>query len=161
MTTITTAETDDLDVLVDLWVALVEDQQHHGTHLRAAANSGVARDVVSQYVVADDLLVAREDDAILGFVMFHVEAGLYEQAVVRGIVDNLYVVPEARGRGIGSRLLDAAEAALVEDGADVVALSVMAANDRAIDFYERRGYAPHRLLLEKATESDNETRPDG
>jgi ribosomal protein S18 acetylase RimI-like enzyme len=90
--------------------------------------------------------------AIVGFVMYGPETGSYEQSVDRGIVENVFVHPDHRDRGIGTALLDAAERALVESGVDTIALEVMAANDAARRFYARRGYRPHRLELEVPAE---------
>lgn len=160
MTTIEPATTDDLDRLADLWVELVESQREHGTHLRAAPNRTAARDVLGRYVAADDLIVAREGP-IIGFVMFHIETGLYEQDVTRGIIDNVYVVPEGRGDGIGSAVLQAAESALIDDGAEVLSLSVLADNHAARRLYERHGYRPHRIELERPVGSDNDSSDAG
>jgi ribosomal protein S18 acetylase RimI-like enzyme len=157
------ATTSDVDALADLWVELVAGQREHGTHLRAAPNRSAARDVLAQYVAVDDVLVAR-DGPIVGFVMFYVETGLFDQDATRGIVENVYVRPGSRGRGVGSELLAAAEDALTDDGADVIALSVMAANERAREFYRDHGYEPHRVTLEKpiedVPESDTHSKDD-
>jgi ribosomal protein S18 acetylase RimI-like enzyme len=119
---ITTATTADVDVVVDLWVDLASDQQAHSSHLLAEANRTAIREAVVRRVVTDDVLLARADGDVVGFAMTAVEAGRYEQDVTRGLVENIYVRPEYRGRGIGSRLLAAAETSLGEAGADVVAL---------------------------------------
>lgn len=156
MTLIEPASSEDLDELADLWVDLVASQREHGTHLQAAPNRTAARDVLGRYVTAGDVIVARAD-RIEGFVMFHVQTGLYEQDRERGVIDNVYVRPAARDQGLGSALLTAAEDALIEAGVDVLSISVLAANDRARTLYERHGYAPHRLELERPVGSDNDS----
>lgn len=144
------ASMSDVDAITTHWVALVEGQREFGAHLRAAENESAARSVIEQYVHADGLGVARDDDStVVGFVMFHVERGMYEQDVSRGIVENVYVVPAHRGDGVGSALLDFAERRLVDEGVEVVSLSVLAGNSRARDWYEQRGYSPHRLTMER------------
>jgi ribosomal protein S18 acetylase RimI-like enzyme len=89
------------------------------------------------------------DEGVLGFVMFGLETGGYEQDVTRGVVHNLYVRPAHRDRGVGSRLLAAAERELAARDADVVSLEAMMANQAAVRFYERNGYRRHRVELEK------------
>ncbi|GAA0655073.1 GNAT family N-acetyltransferase [Salarchaeum japonicum] len=159
MTAIEAATTDDLDALVEQWAALVEGQRRHGTHLLAAENRAAARGVLGQRIAADQLRVARDDD-ILGFATFYLEDGLYDQDATRGIVENVYVEPPHRNQGIGSRLLDAAETELEARGADTLAIAVMADNDAARALYESRGYAPHRVILEKPAENDTHTNPE-
>jgi ribosomal protein S18 acetylase RimI-like enzyme len=160
---------DDLAAITDRWVALVADQRAHGSHLRPEENRSEAQDVLSQYVHTDNIAVARTDPedpsidgpgAVVGFVMFHLETGLYDQDAVRGIIDNVYVDPAYRDRAVGSRLLDYAEGELESAGAEVIALSVMADNEAAQRLYDRRGYEPHRYMLEKPTESDTHSKDD-
>lgn len=151
---ITTTSTDDVDAVVDQWVALARDQREHGSHLEPESNRATVREAVLQHIVADELLVAREDGELAGFVMFTTESGQYEQDVQRGIVQNLYVVSEYRRQGIGTALLTAAEEHLAECDVGSVALNVLAQNDDARRFYRRHGYEPHRVELEKSVESD-------
>ena len=151
---ITTASTDLSETVTDLWVDLARSQRRHGSHLLGAKNRAVVRQTVVQRIVTDDILVARRDGQVVGFVMFSVERGRYEQDVSRGLVENIYVKPPARRAGVGSSLLEAAERRLTGDGATVITIEAMADNDAAREFYAAHGYLPHRLELEKPTEND-------
>jgi ribosomal protein S18 acetylase RimI-like enzyme len=142
----------DVDVLTDQWVDLVEGQRRHGAHLLGDENRPAARPIIEQYVHADGLALARtegRDARIVGFVMYHIEQGMYEQDVRRGIVENVYVRPPHRNEEIGSQLLDYAESVLATEGAEVVGLSVLAKNEGARDLYRDRGYRPHRITMER------------
>jgi GNAT superfamily N-acetyltransferase len=69
-----------------------------------------------------------------------------------GWIDQLYVAPDLRGRGIGSRLLRAA----LEAATGPVQLWTFQRNRRARDFYERHGFVEVR-----STDGDNEEKePD-
>ena len=151
---ITTPSTELTDRLTDMWVDLARDQRSYGSHLLGPENRAVIRETVVQRIVADNLLVARREGRVVGFVMFTVEHGRYEQDVTPGLVENLYVEPAARRDGVGSALLRAAEKRLVADGATVLRLEAMAENESARQFYAAHGYTPHRLELEKPTEND-------
>jgi len=66
-------------------------------------------------------------------------------------VDQLYVAPEATGRGVGSRLL-----ALAKSGHTALELWTFQSNRRAIGFYEHHGFRSVRR-----TDGENEERsPD-
>ncbi|ELZ99308.1 GNAT family N-acetyltransferase [Haloferax sulfurifontis] len=183
---VSSAAFSDLDDLADLWVELAADQRAFGSHLRADANRTPIREALARHVAADGVLVAREGDSaggteggtegetgagsdteaagaggLVGFVMFDIEAGAYEQDVTRGMIRNLFVRPSSRDAGVGTRLLEAAENALGAAGADTVALDVLAANDAARRFYRRHGYRPHRVELEKSMRSDTHSKEDG
>ncbi|SEH47750.1 Acetyltransferase (GNAT) family protein [Halopenitus malekzadehii] len=141
----------DLDVLVDLWVELAAHQRGEGSHLRAAPNEPVVRTVLADHIVADEAFLARAtpEGAPVGFITVSREHGPFEQDVDRGFVDALFVRPDDRGRGIGSRLLDRGEERLATMGVETVALEVLASNVDARRLYRRHGYQPHRVELEK------------
>ena len=172
----------DVDDVADLWVDLARGQRAYGSEIRGMANRTVVRESLARSAVTGELLLARVGDVgtdndggddggdgaddgrdgaggdghgddLVGFVSFALDRGSFERERPRGIVTNLYVVPERRGEGIGSRLLDAAERALAELGAATITLEAMAENDRARAFYRNRGYAPHRVtyIRESAT----------
>ena len=78
---------------------------------------------------------------------FSVEAGGREACV-----DELYLVPEARNRGFGTRVL-----ALLEDEARALGVRrvflEVARRNRAIGLYRRAGYLDHdRFLMSKFLE---------
>lgn len=152
------ADVGDADILADMWVDLADEQQQYGTHLRAEENRSRIREDVLRRVITGDVLVARgEIDGsgnVAGFVSFGVETKRYDRTVERGVVYNIYVRPDCRNQGIGHDLLAAAERNLAEAGADVVSLEAMATNEDALRFYERQGYRPHRIELEKSVDDD-------
>jgi ribosomal protein S18 acetylase RimI-like enzyme len=150
----------DVDALVDLWVDLADGQRSFGSHLRADANREAIRESLARRVVARGCFVARDPEPV-GFVTFYPESETYERDCSRGIVENLYVAPERRGEGVGTALLRAAESALADGGADVVALEVLADNDRGREFYARRGYRSHRVELERPVERETDTSEGG
>ncbi|MEF8842979.1 MAG: GNAT family N-acetyltransferase [Haloarculaceae archaeon] len=174
--------TEAADAVADMWVDLAADQRRHGSHLLAEPNRERAREAALRGIVTDSLLVATDGDDPIGFVTFDVESGVYEQDVTRGFVENVYVVPDRRGRGVGAALLAAAEERLRDRGCDAFFLEVLAANDDARRFYREAGYEPHRVQFERsaddskgagdagepvdgggeepATESDTHTRDD-
>jgi len=150
---------DEADAVTDAWVDLAAGQRQYGSLLRAEANREAVREAVARSIVTGGLLVAYDPD-LVGFVMFGPESGTYEQHAEKGIVENLYVVPERRGEGIGTALLEAAEESLAADGAEVISLDVMADNEAARRFYREHGYDPNRVTMTRPVESDIHSKPD-
>ena len=79
--------------------------------------------------------VADDGARVVGFVEYLLR-GTFGHS---GYVWAIGVAADAQGRGVGGRLMDAAEAAIFEAGPNVFLL-VNATNARARHFYERRGY---------------------
>jgi GNAT superfamily N-acetyltransferase len=59
-------------------------------------------------------------------------------------LDELYVVPEQRGSGIGTMLLAAVRAAARAGGALAMDLEVEAGHERVSSLYERHGFSRHQ-----------------
>lgn len=58
----------------------------------------------------------------------------------RFLLDGIFVAPQARGRGVGTLLLDAIAAEAITRGYHEVRLDVIEGNDRARALYEREGF---------------------
>ncbi|WP_226481976.1 GNAT family N-acetyltransferase [Natrinema amylolyticum] len=163
--TIELASRDDLDALAELWVRLAADQRRHDSAVRPESNREAMRETLGAYLVNDGLLVARLDDAIVGFASVSIERGTLELDTTRGLLSNIYVEPAYRNRGIGTALLEAAEESLVQRGADAMLLEVMADNESARRFYRRKGYDEFRVTMERSLadrkENDTHSKEDG
>jgi ribosomal protein S18 acetylase RimI-like enzyme len=83
----------------------------------------------------DDVYVALVDDAVVGFLWF-VRRGAFARS---GYVRLLGVSSEWQGRGVGTKLMDFAEAILFTEDRDVFLLT-FAPNEAAQRFYCHRGY---------------------
>ncbi|MBM6786777.1 GNAT family N-acetyltransferase [Collinsella tanakaei] len=77
--------------------------------------------------------VAELDDRPVGFIKLDLDDGI-------GSIDDLVVLPEARGRGIGSQLMEWARREFAQHGIREVELTVSEGNDDALVFYERHGF---------------------
>ncbi|NUB91871.1 GNAT family N-acetyltransferase [Haloterrigena sp. SYSU A121-1] len=164
--TIERATADDVETVADLWVRLARDQRRHDSYVHADANRETMRDTLAAHQVNDGLLVARDGGTVVGFASFSVERGSLQLDATRGVLSNIYVVPAARGQGVGTALLEAVEDELEAQGADVVVLEVMARNEAARRFYERKGYETYRVAMERdlgddRSENDTHSKEDG
>lgn len=81
------------------------------------------------------VVVAEEDDRLLG--MLSADLAAWNRRVQ---VEDLYVAPEVRGRGIGRALVASAIAVAREVGARCVWLETQNVNYPAVQFYQRLGF---------------------
>jgi GNAT superfamily N-acetyltransferase len=83
--------------------------------------------------------VAEEADTLCGYLVVVLVMSLEHQGPM-GEIDELFVLPEARSRGLGAALLNAAESWLVGRGCRRLQLQLNPANRAARAFYARRGF---------------------
>ena len=164
--TIERASPDDIEAVADMWVRLARDQRRYDSYVYADANRETMRETLAAHQVNDGLLVAREGDSVVGFASFSIERGSLDLDADRGLLSNIYVEPGARGQGLGTALLEAAEDELAAQGAEVVVLEVMARNEAARRFYDRHGYETYRVAMERSldddrSENDTHSKEDG
>jgi ribosomal protein S18 acetylase RimI-like enzyme len=71
---------------------------------------------------------------------------LFERSLHPGqlLMDGIAVSPAARGRGIGSRLLEQLKQFAAQEGYRSIRLDVIDTNPRARQLYERQGFVPTR-----------------
>ena len=83
-------------------------------------------------------LVYEEDGRILGYAY---GSAPFERAAYRWCTeDSLYLLPEARGKGIGRRLLTALEKVLFYQGYRRIYALITAENSSSIAFHQKMGY---------------------
>ena len=103
-----------------------------------------------------DLLLAKEGDEVLGFVLLtEMHTAPYDCLVPHqyGYLMDLVVEASLRGHGIGTQLIHAARQWSQGRGHAYLELNVLNSNLRAAELYEREGFSPvmttMRLPLEK------------
>jgi ribosomal protein S18 acetylase RimI-like enzyme len=95
-------------------------------------------------------LVARRGAEAVGYAYVHIRPGdddTWPVGARMAELVSLAVAPDERGRGTGTALMDAVDAELDRRGIHDLEVGVMAGNERAIAFYERRGLRVGELLL--------------
>ncbi|MCB1608530.1 MAG: ribosomal protein S18-alanine N-acetyltransferase [Xanthomonadales bacterium] len=107
--------------------------------LEVAVFSGdrLSRRQLRHHLRADssDLLVASGAGALLGYALL-----LHRRGSSMGRIYSIAVSAQARGLGLGSRLLEAIESTAAERGLRRMQLEVRADNEAAIKLYLRHGY---------------------
>jgi GNAT superfamily N-acetyltransferase len=95
------------------------------------------------------LLLLRRDGDLIGYALVAVEpdgAVLWSDTWQVGEkvaeLETIFVVPEERGHGLGSLLLDVVDAELEARGIRDLAIGAVPGNTAALRLYERRGFLP-------------------
>ena len=101
----------------------------------------VLKQLLSGPTAPGAIWVAESEGVLVGYLIVVLVLSVEHQGLM-GEIDELYVLPEARLRGIGAQLLAAAEAQLTRRGCVRLQLQLGTGNARARAFYEERGYAP-------------------
>jgi ribosomal protein S18 acetylase RimI-like enzyme len=152
---IVSVPTDCLEDLQPLWRVLYEHHMaltpHLGDRVRPYEQAWKEHErLMEEWLAAEPnsfVLAAQRADLYVGYAFVRVRPGalfavswsasdpLAELAI-------LVVLPEARGKGVGSALLDAVEAKLRELQVDDMVIDVITTNTDAMRLYERRGALP-------------------
>ena len=139
MIQIRAARAEDADQLVDL-IALLE-------HRVDAA--GIAKRIAALSVAGIPQLVASDGDEILGLCGLHLMTAIHRDAPV-GRITILVVRKDARGQGIGRRLVNAAEELMRARGCAFLEITSNRRLEQAHLFYEAIGYERTSFRFAKA-----------
>jgi GNAT superfamily N-acetyltransferase len=94
------------------------------------------------------LFVADADGEIVGHLRGYVSMPSEVRPIRVATLLSMYVLPHHRSAGVGARLVAAVRGWAREHAADRLAVSAYAANESAIRFYERNGFAARTVVLE-------------
>jgi ribosomal protein S18 acetylase RimI-like enzyme len=146
---------DRLDDLQPLWRALYEHHIALAPHLRDRARPfqrawEARRRIEAEWLAREPdsfVLAAREVDRYVGYAFVRVRSGAdfaasWSASDPLAELVILVVLPEARGLGVGSALLDAVEARLRELQIEDMLIGVITTNTDAMRLYQRRGALP-------------------
>ncbi len=127
-----------------LWMRSAEE---HTSHDRVYETSPGAEKTMRRFLaeVANSgysfLFVAVTGDRTVGFISGELRQGSPTfLPKTWASVDDVFVEPEYRNRGMGRALLQSVRAWAQERGADGISLQVAAANSRGRKFYEKLGF---------------------
>ena len=153
---------EDLDVVGPLWVAVhhrhTETMPHLAPYVSDDQTWRARRTLYEELLAKPDtlLLLAFVGDAAVGYGLAHVMpvanswiADTWATGPCIGEIESLSVLPQYRGSGLGSELLDRLEQHLNGIGVDDLILGALPGNTDAIRLYERRGYQPTWLYLSR------------
>ena len=139
MIEIRAARPEDAEQLVDL-IALLEHR---------VDATGIARRVAALGIAGIPQLVAAEGDAVYGLCGLHLMTAIHRDAPV-GRITILVVREDARGQGLGRRLVSAAEDVMRARGCAFLEITSNRRLEQAHEFYEAIGYERTSFRFAKA-----------
>jgi ribosomal protein S18 acetylase RimI-like enzyme len=141
-------------------LAAIADQQDYERALHDTRKPGT--EIAKSYLaylrvrVARDfglLLVAERDRAFAGYAASWIEQddniAETEDSKRFGLIADTYVVPALRGHGVVAALIEVAERHLRARGISRIRIQALAANASALRAYEKAGFVPYEIVLEK------------
>jgi ribosomal protein S18 acetylase RimI-like enzyme len=153
---IVAAGTDRIDELVDFWLLLHAFQGAlaapiPGLPLRTNSDTGPM--VQAQYLEwlsqPDSFaFLAEVDEKTVGYIIGFVQdpSEIWDTGRI-GHIDSFLVLPEMRGQGVGSLLMEAAYDHMRSVGVTTVGLDVFPNNEGARRFYDNEGFTPSLLHM--------------
>jgi len=151
-----TAIADDRESIIDLIYALnVFEADISGDRRRDRSAAAAYYDELLQRLARRNgrLVLAETDGRVVGAMGFVIEqdaAYVVEDVRRHGVVTDLVVHEQWRGRGIGSLLLKEAERLAREAGLKRLTIGALAGNENAERVYRAFGFEPYVSILVKA-----------
>jgi ribosomal protein S18 acetylase RimI-like enzyme len=138
------AEESDLPIIEKLMTELIEVLDNtKDINIRQVVNNckNLLKDETSY------LLVAEIEETVTGFINFTTRQTILHQDL-SGLIDELVVAKEFRGKGVGNQLLLAAIRKCRQLGCREVEVSTEKTNTKAREFYKKCGFEERGLLFE-------------
>lgn len=98
------------------------------------------------------LFVAKNGNKPIGFCTSSIFEMPLEASEIMGSINDLYVLPEFRGRGIGRKLVAESLKKLKAQGVNTARLNVLKENRAAVKLYRKLGFKIYNYGMEKTLE---------
>lgn len=145
------AQKHDQERVGTLWLALLEEQAAREPRFDVAEDAPARwRNDFSLWLRDDRrrVFVAARGGEVVGFVTAHRWAPPPIYALSSEVyLDELYVAPEARRSGLGTRLVQAVRAWAEALGADRLRLGVLAVNEAGVAFWKKQAATPFAVTM--------------
>jgi ribosomal protein S18 acetylase RimI-like enzyme len=129
----------------DLFLELARAFHQEDGHALNAAGEASIRDVAAGVELAPAFFLV-EHGEIVGFFVLSLGYSP-EHGGTDGFIDDIYIVPAARGRGLGRAAMELALEESRKCGIRVLLLEVEAENDRAYSLYRSMGFTDTKRRL--------------
>lgn len=126
-------------------VALLADDTYGAARETGAIELYLAAFDAMQDEAGNNLIVGEEQGRIVATYQITFVTGLSHRATRRAQVESVRVAADLRGRGIGHRLMEDADARARAAGCRLMQLTTHAARNRARDFYGSLGFTPSHV----------------
>ena len=159
---ITRGRADDIDALEPLWIAVHHAHQAAMPELAPYVDDEETwrehRPLYESLFAQPDtfLFLARIAGELVGYALGCVASASEGWAADTwrvgdriGELESLSVLPEHRGEGIGSAMLDLVEEEFAKLGVEDIVIGALPGNTGAIKLYERRGFKPTWIYLSR------------
>jgi GNAT superfamily N-acetyltransferase len=97
--------------------------------------------------------LALDADTPIGYAAGRLAGPADVRPVVRADLESIFVVADRRGDGVGAALVAEFARWARSRGADELSVTAYAANERAVAFYARHGFAPRSVVLARPIRS--------
>jgi len=129
----------------DLFLELARAFHQEDGHALNAAGEASIRDVAAGVELAPAFFLV-EHGEIVGFFVLSLGYSP-EHGGTDGFIDDIYIIPAARGRGLGRAAMELALEQSRKCGIRVLLLEVEAENDRAYSLYRSMGFTDTKRRL--------------
>jgi GNAT superfamily N-acetyltransferase len=157
METARPATPEDIEVLAALARQAVDEmrpQRGGGVWARREARAEPFEEALAA-AIADDghlVLVGAIDESVVGYAVVHLEQLRDERPIA--VIDDLYVLPEGRGVGLGEALMDDVIAWARENSCTGVDAFTLPGNRETKNFFETFGLTARAILVHRSLEDD-------
>jgi ribosomal protein S18 acetylase RimI-like enzyme len=136
---------EDLDSAIKhLWMYLAQEMfEIEPITISSEANSNMWLDFVKDGLLKrrNILITAKVGEKIAGYALLTLpREGTFEVQETFGVVNELYVLPEFRKKGIGKKLLEECLGRIKAEGFKSARISVLSGDKDAIQLYKRIGF---------------------